>query len=141
MYLIRNEKRQPVEVVDDLYFYKIHNSWRCLVCKQMGRANFTHMTFKDDKIYFWLNCVSCGEDSFYYITEKKLNKLMMEWFFNPKIDPESFEMSIWRMIQLARHYETCLKSRGDQMRFRELWHDLNRYLSRWGWWYRFKYRG
>jgi hypothetical protein len=102
---------------------------RCLHCGEM-RANFTHLKFENDKIYFWINCVLCGEDSYHYITFDILKGLFLNWFFNPGINPDSQEFSFWRMFQLGWYYPTCFKSKADQERFSSFWHDLETDLNK-----------
>ena len=127
-------------IQDDWRFYKTEAPFACLACSAGFQANYTHLNFKDDLIYFYLNCSACGEDSYYYVTMKILRRLMVRWFCDPKVDPDNWLMSLWRMFRLGRHYDSCFKSKGDQRRFRELWHDLNKHLKRWGWWYRWRYK-
>ena len=122
-------KLPPVEIQDDYYFYKSENPMRCLVCNQYS-ANFVHLTFKNDIIYFWLNCIECGENSFWFITKKKLKAVFLRWFFDPNIDPESSETAWWRMFRLGRYYDSCFKNKSDQERFGGLWNDLEKDLNK-----------
>jgi hypothetical protein len=102
---------------------------RCLVCKQY-RANFVHLTFDDDLIYFWLNCIECGEDSFWFLKFSKLKAIFIRWFFDPNVSPESSKMAWWRMFRLGYYYDSCFKNKDDRLRFRELWNDLEDDLNR-----------
>jgi hypothetical protein len=123
------DKQPTAEIRDDYYFYKTENLMRCLVCNQY-RANFVHLTFKDDLVYFWLNCIECGENSYWFLKFSKLKEVFICWYFDPSVNPESSEMSWWRMFQLGHYYESCFKDKDAQVRFRELWNDLENYLNR-----------
>ena len=59
---------------------------------------------------------------------------------DPDIDGDKFPITLWRLFRLARWYDTCLKTDDDRKRFHSMWHDLSKYLNRWGWWYKWRYR-
>jgi hypothetical protein len=102
---------------------------RCLVCNQY-RANFANLTFKDDLIYFWLNCIECGENSFWFVKTNKLKEVFIRWFFDPSVNPESFEMAWWRMFRLGHYYKSCFKNKDAQMHFFALWHEFESALNK-----------
>ena len=134
-------KNIPKDVLDDYYHFKTEAPIACLACNAGFKSNYTHITFKDNLIYFWNNCLECGEDNFIFVTEKILRQIMVKWFFDKNVDGDKFPMTLWRLFRLARHYDSCLKTDADKVRFRSIWHDLNKQLNRWSWWYKIKYRG
>jgi len=131
--------KPPQHIIADYNYFKTLNRMRCLHCNQT-RANYTHLKFRNGLIYFYLNCAVCGEDSFYFITIKKLKKIMVRWFFDSKVNTESLEMAIWRMFHLGRYFMTCFRSKDDQGTFRMIWLDLNKNLRRWRWWCQWRYK-
>jgi hypothetical protein len=121
--------KPPLDITEDYNFYKTENLMRCLVCKQY-RANFVHFTFEDDLIYYWLNCIECGEYSFWFLKFNKLKEVFIRWFFDPSVNPQSLEMAWWRLFRLGHYYESCFKNKDDRLRFGRLWNDLEKYLNK-----------
>jgi hypothetical protein len=121
---------QPsAEIQNDYSFYKAENLMRCLVCQQY-RANFVNLTFKDDLVYFWLNCIECGENSYWFVKFSKLKEVFIRWFYDPSVNPESFEMAWWRIFRLGHYYKSCFKNKDDLLRFHQLWHELENALHK-----------
>jgi hypothetical protein len=72
----------------------------------------------------------CGENSYWSLTKNKLKEVFIRWFFDPSVNPESFEMAWWRIFRLGHYYESCFKIKDARLRFLALWHDLESDLNK-----------